>query len=45
MNVWSYFDQEAKKTRCPSGNLIMQKVVKATGKYTCAMAPRFHPSF
>ena len=32
MNVWSYFDQEAKKARCPSGNLITQKVVKATGK-------------
>ena len=44
MNVWNYFDQEAKKARCASGNL-MEKVAKATGKYTCAVAPHFHPLF
>ena len=43
MNVWNYFDQETKKGRCSSDNLIAQKVVKATGRYTCAVAPRFYP--
>ena len=44
MNVWDYFDQEAKKARCAYGNLT-EKVAKATGTYTCAVAPRFHPLF
>ena len=44
MNVWDYFDQEAKKARRAYGNLT-EKVAKATGKYTCAVAPRFHPLF
>ena len=38
MNVWDYFDREAKKARCASGNLT-EKVAKATGKHTCAVAP------
>ena len=44
MNVWDYFDQEAKKARRAYGNLT-EKVAKATGKYTCAVAPCFHPLF
>ena len=33
MNVWNYFDREAKKSRC-RGNL-MEKVALATGKILC----------
>ena len=44
MNVWDYFDQEAKKARRAYGNLT-EKVAKATGKYTCAVAPHYHPLF
>ena len=32
MNVWNYFDQEAKKARRSAGN-ISEKVSKATGKF------------
>ena len=44
MNVWDYFDREAKKARPTSGTLT-EKVDKATGEYTCAMASHFHPLF
>ena len=44
MNVWDYFDREAKKARRTSGNLT-EKVAKTTGKCTCAVAPHFHPLF
>ena len=32
MNVWNYFDREAKKARRSAGN-ISEKVSKATGKF------------
>ena len=32
MNIWNYFDREAKKARCSAGN-ILEKVSKATGKF------------
>ena len=44
MNVWDYFDREGKKARRAYGNLT-EKVAKATGKYNCAVAPRFYPLF
>ena len=44
INVWNYFDQEAKKSGCLVN--LMEKVAKATGKTLSAWpmhtAPCFH---